>query len=86
MYEPRLGVQVGEMQADRRRLEDEAMLVLQYGDPPQGMAGKVLVALALLPGHDRDLVRLSELLEHPHDANRAPRVLAMKDPQHVSGR
>src|SRR5690348_17101622 len=86
MDEARLGLQIGEVQADRSRLEQGPLIVLEDGDPCERMASAVLVALALLPAHDRQLVGLTELLEHPCDPNRASGVLAVKDAQHQPGR
>ena len=46
------------MQADRRGFEYEPFLVLEHGHAAQGMADAVLLALALLARHHRDLIRL----------------------------
>jgi len=71
------------MQADRRRFEYEPVLVLEHRHAAQGMAGAVLIALALLARHHRDLIRLAELLEHPRDADRSARVLSVIDAHHA---
>ena len=70
------------MQADRRRLEYEPVLVLEHGHAAEGMADAVLLAVALLARHHRDLIRLPELLEHPCDADRPARVLSVIQAHH----
>src|ERR1700694_5884243 len=71
------------MQADRRRFEYEPVRVLEHRYAAQGMARAVLLALALLARHRRDLIRLAELLERPCDADRPARVLSVIQAHHA---
>src|SRR5207244_987262 len=82
----RIRVQVGEMQADRGRLEYEPLVVLQHGHAAKWMAPAVLLAASLLPVHHRELVGLAELLEHPDNSDGPASVLAVIDAQHRLGR
>ena len=71
---------VAEVQADRGRLEHEPAAVVQHGNSSERMARMVLLAGALLRRDRGQLVRLAELLEHPHDPDRASGVLSVEDP------
>ena len=78
-HQPGLGVQVGEVHADRGRLEHVALVVLDDRDASERMAREVFLAAALLVAHHLELIPLPELLERPHDAQRTPGVFAVKD-------
>jgi hypothetical protein len=67
------------MQADRDGLEHIALVELSHRHPPERLARPVLLSAALLPIHDRQLVGLADLLEHPQDPPGSTRVLSMKD-------
>ena len=47
--QPRLGMEVGDVQEDRERLEDEALVVLDHRHPAEWMAGDMALAAPLVP-------------------------------------
>src|SRR3954464_15127654 len=70
------------MQADRGGLEHVAIVELHNGHAPERVARAVLLAAALRRVHDRQVEWLADLLEHPQNPSRAPRMLSVKDVRH----
>ena len=64
-------MKVGELQADRTRLEQEALAVVDDRHPAKRMALPVLVPAPVVALHQRQVVRLADLLERPEDTRRA---------------
>ncbi|HXB66389.1 MAG TPA: hypothetical protein VNV42_16100 [Solirubrobacteraceae bacterium] len=61
-----LRMQVGQLDADRRRLEQPASIVeLDHRDTAERVAADVVSGLAVLTRHDSQLVGHADLLEHP---------------------
>jgi hypothetical protein len=66
-HESRLRVQIAEVQAQRRRLEQEPLIVLEHWNAAEWMSTVVLLSAAFVARHDRQLIRLTDLLERPDD-------------------
>jgi hypothetical protein len=65
-------MQVGQLYADRRRLEQQASIVeLDHRDATKRMAADVLSALAVLTRHHSQLIWRADLLEHPQHTSGA---------------
>ena len=77
--EARLGVQVAEVQAQRRGLEQKPLVVLQHRNAAERMTLAVLLATPLLTAHHGQLVGLAHLLERPQDAQWPSSPLPVKD-------
>src|SRR6185312_7236653 len=57
--------EIGELQADGRRLEDQPLTIVEYGNPGEWMAATMRRARLLCLRHNGQLVRGTELSEHP---------------------
>src|SRR5947209_11463933 len=77
-------MQVREMQTDGSGLEHVAIVELDHGHAAKRVTRAMLLPTSLLRAHDGQLVRLADLLEHPQNPPRAPRMLSVKDLQHFA--
>jgi hypothetical protein len=67
----RVGIQVGEVQAERCRFKQKPLVVFEHRYPAQRVTAPMLVRLAVLALQHRQLVRLADLLQQPQHTSRA---------------
>ena len=70
------------MQAERGRLEQGAIVGLEYRHASKRMAARVLFAATGLSVHDDEVVRGTGLLERPANPSRAARSFAVVEARH----
>ena len=76
----RVGVRVGDVQAERGRLEQQPFVGLQHGNAAERVPFGVLGAVALVLVHDHVFVGNARFFERPADAGRAAGAFPVIEP------